>query len=242
MLKHFGLDTSRQWKLDDTPLTVADTTINDLVIQEVKKHFPDHGVLGEESSYNENAKLLWVVDPIDGTMPYSNGLPTSVFSLALVDDGRPVLGVVQDPFCKRQYYAQEGGGAFVNGHTLQVNQQDQFGPQVFIETDGKTNFAGFDHLKFIKNSSAQGARVSKNFSAIYNSLPVLTGKYAASVVFIEYPWDGAAISILAQEAGGKVTDLSGNARKWNEMGKGFIISNGKLHEAVLAALRDSTSS
>jgi fructose-1,6-bisphosphatase/inositol monophosphatase family enzyme len=240
MLENFGLNTAREWKADTTPITVADTAINDMVIEEVKKHFPEHGVLGEEASYRVDSKMLWVVDPIDGTMPYINGLPMSVFSLALVDDGRPVVGVVQDPFCKRQYYAKEGGGAFVNGHALQVNNQDTFGPQVFIEADAKTNFAGYNLLKFITILAEKGSRVSKNFSAVYNSLPVLTGKYAAAAVFLEYPWDGAAVSLLVKEAGGTVTDLHGQERKWNELGDGFVVSNGKIHQAMLEAIKDSS--
>src|SRR6266404_2863697 len=70
-------DLGTEWKGDATPLTVADTKINDFVIEEVKAHFPTHGVHGEEASFSTNREFVWVCDPVDGTMPYSIGLPIS---------------------------------------------------------------------------------------------------------------------------------------------------------------------
>src|SRR5690606_9265702 len=97
MKKYFrseAIDT--QWKADHTPLTIADKKINDLLIERVENHYPDHGVIGEESSYMEERDMVWVADPIDGTSPYTLGIPTSTFCLALVDrsDGQPVIAVV----------------------------------------------------------------------------------------------------------------------------------------------------
>jgi myo-inositol-1(or 4)-monophosphatase len=75
-------DIGTELKQDLTPVTVADTTINDLVIDRVQQSYPEHGVLGEENSYEPTRDRIWVVDPIDGTVPFSLGIPTSTFSLA----------------------------------------------------------------------------------------------------------------------------------------------------------------
>ena len=85
-LKYFGFETETTWKSDNTPLTQADTEINALVIKRISEHYPEHSVQGEEeSSKKAGSKYIWLCDPIDGTMPYSLGLPTFTFSLALID-------------------------------------------------------------------------------------------------------------------------------------------------------------
>lgn len=236
MRDNFVLGIDTQYKADETPLTVADTAINQLVIDEVKSHFPDHGVLGEEDGFGTDRSYLWVVDPVDGTMPYSHGLPTSVFSLALVKDGQTLVAVVNDPFTRRLYYATRGGGAFMNDQQLHVNKQSEFGPQVFIDVAAHFTLKKFDALDVMAQLAAKNVRVSKSFTAIYNTLPVATGQNAACAVLLEHPWDGAAINLIVTEAGGSVTDLAGQERLWDRPGDGFLASNGVMHEQMLEIL------
>jgi myo-inositol-1(or 4)-monophosphatase len=233
MLNNFKLGMDSEWKEDDTPLTVSDSTINQLVIDEVKAHFPDHGVLGEEDSFGTEREYLWVVDPVDGTMPFSQGIPTSVFSLALVHKGETIVGVVQDPFADRQYLALNGGSAYVNGAKMQVNTQDELGPKTFVNIAGHSKVKGFDAIAMLASLDKKKVRVSKNFSAIYWALPVATGQHAGAFIMLEYPWDGAAVSRIVAEAGGKVTDLRGHERSWNQPGEGIILSNGVIHDQLL---------
>lgn len=240
MNENFVLGINTEYKVDDTPLTIADTSINKLVIDEVKKHFPDHGVLGEEASFDTDRSLLWVVDPLDGTMAYSQGLPNSVFSLALVENGETIVAAVMDPFTHRLYCATKGGGAFVNDHAVHVNDQQELGPRVFIDIAAHFKLKDFDALKTMALLANRGVKVTKSFTAISNALPIATGQHAASLVFLEYPWDGAAVSLIVTEAGGKVTDLAGNARLWNKPGDGFAVSNGLVHDELIAMLRQST--
>jgi fructose-1,6-bisphosphatase/inositol monophosphatase family enzyme len=85
-LRYFSFETENTWKGDDTLLTVADTEINDLVIKRINETYPSHSIYGEEKSdKKEGSEYVWVCDPIDETMPFSNGLPMFVFSLALVE-------------------------------------------------------------------------------------------------------------------------------------------------------------
>lgn len=236
MRDNFVLGIDTRYKADDTPLTIADMSINQLVIDEVRSHFPDHGVLGEEDGFGTDREYLWVVDPVDGTMPYSHGLPTSVFSLALVQDGQTNVAVVNDPFTNRLYYATREGGAFVNDQPLRVNEQSELGPQVFIDVAAHFTLKNFNALDIMAQLAAKNVRVSKSFTAIYNTLPVATGQNGACVVLLESPWDGAAISLIVTEAGGKITDLAGRERLWNHAGDGFLASNGVLHEQLLGII------
>jgi len=240
MREHFGLNIDTQYKTDNTPLTIADTSINQLVIDEVRKHFPEHGVLGEEASFNVDREYLWVVDPVDGTMSYSHGLPTSTFSLALVQNGHTVVAAVEDPFTHRQYYAVKGAGAFVNDQRLHVNDQAELGPKTFIDLAAHFSLKSFDAVKVMATLASKNVRATKSFTAIYNTLPVAAGQHAASIVFLESPWDGAAVSLIVTEAGGKVTDLAGHERAWNQPGDGFVASNGVMHDQLLEILHQST--
>ena len=240
MDENFVLGVTTEYKADDTPLTIADTSINKLVIDEVKKRFPDHGVLGEEASFDTDRPLLWVVDPLDGTMAYSQGLPNSVFSLALVEKGETIIAVVSDPFTDRLYWATKNGGAFVNGTELHVSDQHELGPKTYIDIAAHFMLKDFDALKTMALLAGKGVKVTKSFTAISNALPVATGQHAASLVFLEHPWDGAAVSLIVAEAGGKVTDLAGNVRLWNKPGDGFVVSNGLVHDELIAIIRQST--
>src|SRR5689334_227090 len=93
-LKYFGFDVKITWKGDTSPLTQADTEINSMLIRRVKETYPEHSVVGEEESMaTTNSQYTWVCDPIDGTAPFSAGIPAFTFSLALVDQqtGMPLL-------------------------------------------------------------------------------------------------------------------------------------------------------
>src|SRR3989344_4217030 len=85
-LRYFGFEVENVYKEDNTPLTKADTEINDLVIKRVNESYPEHSIYGEEKTIKKlKSKYIWVCDPIDGTMAFACGLPIFVFSIALVD-------------------------------------------------------------------------------------------------------------------------------------------------------------
>ena len=90
--QNFSLGMTREWKGDGSPLTETDRRINRLVIEKVAGYFPGHSVLGEEESTSEILnEFTWVCDPVDGTIPFSHGVPTSVFSLGLCRNGEPIV-------------------------------------------------------------------------------------------------------------------------------------------------------
>ena len=123
MKKYFFIDQQMERKTDGSPVTVADKEINHLVIVELSKNFDD-GIIGEEESNTEYGMgRKWFCDPIDGTRAYVWGTPTAMFSLGLVVDGEPVLGVTYDPFLDLMYEGVKGQGSFMNGVPLKVSQK-----------------------------------------------------------------------------------------------------------------------
>ena len=235
-LKYFGFETEATWKSDNTPLTAADTEINALVIRRVNQAYPDHSIYGEEDSdRKENSRYIWVCDPIDGTMPFSLGLPIFTFSLALVDqhNGQPVLGIVNDPVMRNKYWATKGGGAFRNGVPIHVNKDINF-KNTYISTDGSQDFGiGIDSLGTMSALHVQGARTMKFLSVVYGGIQVANGKLVGTLFYGGHGHDVAALKIIIEEAGGKASDLMGGERRYDEKGMGFVASNGVLHQEII---------
>ena len=120
MLKYFNQDNGEKYKVDKTIVTLADTEINSYLVKMVKEKYPNHAVDGEEEQFGESS-YKWVCDPVDGTAMYARHIPVAVFSLALVVDGEPILGVVYDPFTDSVYSAVKGEGAYKNNKKMEVN-------------------------------------------------------------------------------------------------------------------------
>lgn len=229
MRANFTLGMKKEWKDDNSPLTVTDTLINKFVIESVEKTFPEHGVLGEEDSKNQDREYLWVCDPIDGTMPFSAGLPIFVFSLALVIKGESVLGVLYDPMLNRMVVGEKGKGSYLNNQKISVSLQKQLGQKMLvnIETD----------LKLSKSRdllTKKGCIISRICSVSYASILVASGEFIANIFEFSKPWDAAAAKIIVEEAGGRLTNLEGKDQLYNQPINGFIASNGFVHDELVA--------
>jgi myo-inositol-1(or 4)-monophosphatase len=234
-LKYFSFETETTWKNDNTPLTIADTEINDLVIKRINETYPNHSIYGEEKSdIKKDSQYIWVCDPIDGTMAFSCGLPMFVFSIALVDqsNGQPVLGLINDPIMKNMYWAYKGSGAYRNDKKIIVSKDVTF-KSTYLLAGGSGIDVGFSNLPFQQIMSEKKARVMKFPSFIYGAIQVANGKFVGGAFFKKDGHDVAALKIITEEAGGKVTDLNGEERRYDQDGLGCIVSNGILHNELL---------
>ncbi|HEY6736492.1 MAG TPA: inositol monophosphatase [Candidatus Saccharimonadia bacterium] len=236
MKRYFrAADIDTQWKSDSTPLTVADTTINQLVIDRVKSAYPAHGVHGEEASYEADREYVWICDPVDGTMPYSLGLPISTFSLGLLHDGQPVLGVVYDPFEDRLFSATAGGGAQLNGSPIHVS--DHGLTDSYVDLEMLTGVPGALSLADLRAALvARQVRPFSLFSFIMGSMLVASGQLTAAIFAFNKPEDLGAAKIIVEEAGGRVTDVTGRDQLYNGPINGAVVSNGVAHDEVLQAI------
>lgn len=243
-LKYFSFETDSTWKEDGTPLTASDTEINDLVIKRIHEEFPNHSVYGEEGSHiKENSEYIWVCDPIDGTMAYECGLPIFVFSIALIEQktGLPILGLISDPIMKTTYWAIKGHGAYRNGVSIKVSSKSSF-RNTYASTGGSGRAVGFTSLPLMKILSEEKCAVMRYPSFIYGAIQVANGKYIGSVFYGSSGHDVAALKIITEEAGGKVTDLEGNERRYDSEGLGCIVSNGILHNDLINIVQKGNNS
>jgi len=236
MMKYFKSNNGASYKFDQTIVTKADTEINDYLIKRVIETFPTHSVDGEEEQFG-NSNYVWVCDPVDGTAMYARHIPVAVFSLALVVDGNPLVGVVYDPFTDSLYSAVKGQGAYKNNEKISVSS---------INLDDSKSVCNFDVMpkpEYYNICEPVKELLKKSYfvslgSVIRAGMCVANGDFNLAV----YPGtkhkncDIAAVKIIVEEAGGKVTDLFGNEQRYDKDIKGAVISNGKVHDEIITLL------
>lgn len=235
MLKYFQSNNGTSYKFDQTIVTQADIEINQYLIKKVKEEFPMHSVDGEEEKFGES-NYVWVCDPVDGTAMYARHVPVAVFSLALVIDGVPMIGVVYDPFTNSMYSAIKGQGSFRNGEKIHVNglELDDMKSVAHFDMWPTADYNLYDSIKELgKKTYFIGIG-----SIIRACMCVANGDFNLSI----FPGtkhkncDIAAAKVIVEEAGGKVTDLFGHEQRYDRDIKGAIISNGKVHNEVVIVL------
>ena len=234
MLRYFDAGLSAEWKADDTPVTIADRTINDMVIDRIAARYPDHGVVGEEASRNRpEATMQWVCDPIDGTVPFLLGIPTNVFALALCEEGKPIVSVIADPYLSRTYTATHGGGSFCNDRRLSVSATAGL-PGAMMNVSGRSDGDPASGAAIYRDLEAAGVSQMHHYSMLYEAVQVAAGKFDAAIYAKSHPWDAAAGALLVTEAGGRVTDLLGRNQRYDRTITGAVFSNGHVHDDLVA--------
>lgn len=235
--KYYKQNPETDIKSDNSPVTIADEEINQLVIDRVKKEFPDHGILGEEQSYSLGRDYLWVCDPIDGTLPFAMGQPTFMFSIALVHKGDPVVSVLFDLSNGELYHAVKNNGAFLNDQRISVSKRSLSKSLHFVPSNLRNLFENKDfYLKLDRKVS----QTNPVYGCVFKAVIIAEGLADASIWLRNvHPWDMAGVALLVTEAGGKVTDREGNYNLdfTNEL-NGIVLSNLAIHEELLAMVKD----
>ena len=235
MRKYFMKKDISCYKGDKTIVTIADKEINSYLIEKVKETFSNHCVDGEEEIFGKS-NYVWVCDPIDGTAMYARGIPVSIFSLALVIDGVPIIGVIYDPFTENMYTAIKGKGAFQNNKKIHVNDYNLEDMKTMCHCDLGSK-SGYKMTQIVQELM-QKTYVSDVGSIARACSCVASGDFTMAVFAGKEHknCDIAAAKIIVEEAGGKVTNLFGMEQRYDTSIKGAIISNGKVHEEVSAII------
>ncbi len=236
MIKYFNQNNDSSYKEDKTIVTIADKIINSYLIKKVKEKYPRHSVDGEEEQFGQS-NFVWVCDPIDGTAMYARHIPIAVFSLALVIDGIPNIGVIYDPFTDSLYTAIKGEGAYKNNEKISVNDYTLDDIRTVCHCDmwskAKYNVCKvFEKLrkKTYLNDIGSITRAGCLVATGDYSLTIFTGTEHKHC-------DIAAVKVIVEEAGGKVTDLFGNEQRYDKSINGALVSNGKVHDEVVNVIK-----
>lgn len=239
-LRHFDNGVAAEMKSDNTPVTIADRQVEQLIRQSIAEQYPADEVLGEEGdSFSGNSVgptqgRRWIVDPIDGTYNFQRGVPIFSTMLALEVDGDIKLGVIHNPACGDFFWAEKNAGAFKNGKRQLVSTIDNleesqfnFGAPKRILARGLWN--GF--TKLIASTYRQ-----RGFGDYLSFAYLFEGKAELALEVGLKPWDLAAVKIIAQEAGGQYHDLTGGQSIYTG---DCLITNGSLDELPLKVLLET---
>ena len=237
---HYGHEQQVSFKGEVNPVTEADTEAEDLIRGRLRETFPDHRLLAEERGGDEwrvPGPPIWLVDPLDGTNNFAHNFPHVGISLALVEGGEPVVGVVYDPLRDETFAATAGGGSTLDGKPIRVTGLDRLADAFLAtgfpynrRTAEDNNTRRLDH--FLRRS--QGVR--RAGAATLDLAYVACGRFDGFWEFRLSPWDVAAGVLLVREAGGRVTDFTGGLEVVS--GDEVVASNGRIHEVMLRVIRE----
>lgn len=239
MRKYFLGDTQTIIKADFSPVTIADSEINQMVIDMIAETYPTHSVLAEEQNSLKDSKYVWVCDPIDGTRYFAAGVPLGTFMLTLVVDGMPQVAVIYEPIAQKLYYAEKGKGAFLNNVPIKVSES-KLSPEQYIDISDRLDHSVLDLRPASNILYAQGVKVSAIRCSGAAGAMVADGGIVAALTSTVHPHDIAAVKLIVEEAGGKVTDIFGNEQRYDQPTKGAIISNGIVHDELVKIISQTT--
>ena len=218
-------------------VTVADVSSEKLIVDGLREAFPTHSIRTEEAGVVEGSdpRYRWIIDPVDGTVNFSRGIPLWGISIALHFEGKPLVAVVNLPKLGEMYTATKGGGAFMNGKPIHVSREDN--PVHAIVSNGDFNVG--DVAKINAQNSRNFAHESETFervkclgSAVIEGCFTACGRIDCFVMTMSYPWDIAAISLIVEEAGGKATHIDGSPMLFVDAEQ-VVFSNGLLHDILV---------
>jgi len=228
-----------QFKAPKDIVTQADLAADKLISQGLLKAFPDHGLRTEEAGISGNQDgLLWIVDPIDGTVNFSRGMPMWGISIALVENGNPLVAVCYLPRLEEMYTAIRGEGALCNGKSIHVSTTTDLSRAVVSNGDFNVGpVANIPQLNAnnIRIFTAQAThlqRVKCVGSAVVEGCFTAAGRLDVYSMTMSYPWDIAGVTLLVREAGGTVTAIDGKPLQIVD-GAQVLFSNGILHNEYL---------
>lgn len=201
-------------KSDRDYVTEVDQRAEAMIVREISRHYPDHGIVAEEQEkrINPKADVQWYVDPLDGTTNFIHGYPHFSISIAAWKDGKPLLAVVHDPVRNETFEAKNGGGAFLNRRRLRVSSEKRLSHASFAS--GLPSYDRQSLDVFQKRMAACMPAVDtyrRGGSAALDLAYVAAGRLDAYWEANLKPWDIAAGILLVQEAGGLVSALDGSS-------------------------------
>ncbi len=215
-----------------------DGRAEELIVGRLLAAFPDDGILAEERGAQAGRSgRRWIIDPLDGTTNYAHGLPVYAVSIGLVVERRVELGVVYDPSRDELYVGERGHGATVNDRSLAVSATATLDRSLLatgfpsnIRETRDTNLREYAAFALC----CRGVR--RMGSATLDLAWLAAGRFDAFWELSLGPWDVAASSLFIEEAGGRITSLTGGPLDLDA--PAVVASNGRIHEAVLAVLAE----
>ena len=226
-------------KGDINLVTEADIAAENLIIERIRSHYPQHGILAEESGEavlvsGKRSEWKWIVDPLDGTTNYAHSYPCFAVSIGLEHAGELVIGVVYDPMRDEMFAAERGQGATLNDRRIRVSSVEELSASMLCtgfpyNVRERPDFAK-EFVKFTMEAQA----VRRDGSAALDLAYVACGRFDGFWEDGLSPWDIAAGAVLIQEARGKITNF--NDRPVDIYNEQVLASNGLIHDTMMQVI------
>lgn len=217
-------------------VTEIDHKSEKAIIDVIKSEFPNHYILSEEvGALVQESEYKWIIDPIDGTVNYANGIPICCVSIGIEKAGKMEMGAVFNPFINEFFFAERGAGAFMNDKKISVSSKSELIKSCMV--------TGFPYtyldepngpLQVFEKFIRKGIPVRRLGSAAIDLCWVAAGRFDGFYEHQLSAWDSAAGFIIVEEAGGKVTNLKGDP--YNPYKPGLIATNGLIHDDLVRVL------
>jgi myo-inositol-1(or 4)-monophosphatase len=231
----WGQDHQPEFKGAIDLVTDFDRRSEEFLVGEIRRRFPAHAVLTEESGAHAGSGVRWILDPLDGTTNFAHNYPFFAVSVAAEAEGRVEAGCVYDPVRDELFAAQRGGGAALNGRPIRVSSIPELGRALLV--------TGFPYdvrqhpervLPLFTAFLTEAQAIRRDGSAALNLCYLACGRFDGFWEAALAPWDMAAGALIVEEAGGTVTDYVGGPFRLE--GREILASNGLIHPAMRALI------
>jgi histidinol-phosphatase len=233
VLSHFQTSLQVETKQDKSPVTIADKQSEEALRNLMAKHTPGYGIIGEEfGTQAGSADREWVIDPIDGTKAFIHGVPLFGTLLALLENGRPIVGVVSLPALGHVMAATLGGGCTLDNKACQVSSVEKLEEALILDGSVTTmERLGYGPAWATMRSRA---KLHRGWGDCYGHFLVASGRAEVMADPIVSIWDVAPFAVILPEAGGSFSAFGGKAVITEQSG---ISSNGRFHAEIVAGLK-----
>jgi len=228
---YFRTNINVEQKSDKSPVTIADKKAEEIMRREIEKEFPDHGIIGEEfGNHNEDAEYKWVLDPIDGTKSFITGIATFGTLIALLKNGEPILGVMNQPIIN-ELLIGDNDTTELNGKIVKARDKNDLSEAVLLTSDHLMiekyqNIDKFDSL-------IHKVKLYRTWGDCFGYYLLATGFADIMIDPIMSDWDKMALIPIIRGAGGIITDYHGNDPV---IGDSTIAAVQGLHSKVIEML------
>jgi len=217
-------------------LTIADKESETYIINKIKKYYPTHSILSEESGeINNKNEYRWIIDPLDGTTNFVHNLPIFAVSIALQKNNRTICAVVYNPAADKCFYAQKESSAYLNDRKINVSKSDNLNDCLLVTgfpyLHDKRYDLSFDIFKEFYDQTRGLRRLG---AAALDLCFVAMGRFDGYYEYNLHPWDICAGSFILEQSGGKVTDWDNSKLKLS--GERILATNNYIHTKMIDVL------
>ena len=225
-------------KSDRDIVTEADYECERAIIKRLERYYPGYNILAEESSYKDKgSNYTWVIDPLDGTIFFSRGIPFWSVSIGLMYKDEIIVGAVSNPMLDEVFFAEKGSGAYCNGKKINVSFESELSAAATLidyATDLTSVNKAISAMKVIANNS----RFVRSFACeVFELMAEASGKFDANLCYGARLWDIAAAKVILEEAGGMLTNIDGSQINPYKERFDVLATNGILHELFINLIK-----